>query len=680
MAVEFGKLNGFREEKKSSYLGLLYKRGEPYYIWLWEIKSIFGFGLKIMKSCNILFDMCENKDKKKVTAQEKTVTNKMELLNEEKKYMPTKDNNKQMKYTTIEKNVNIQSFLNFMQKFTSFLPVWHDNGNGNFTLKSAGKPFQKQEKLISSKLYYHQSFGGSSENKIKTYDKLQFVRDILKYRNLEEDELKRALQICASSLSMLQTVNREGKVAWFESNAKGTKRYCKIQQGKILDFVEERRREKKDCVFLTLTCDPKKYASRSVAWKFYLQEEVYRVTENLRKHYDAEYVATLESTAKGYPHIHMMLFFPHNTFPELKYYHNQQNIRKGSLYDMVCHTVNSEVFNLQSAKGKNLKWYLTKYIGKGVENDVFSLLDKKGSWKLSDVKQVQEYIYLKAFNRRKLLMTRKGCKKRKEEEEKIRFLAGKKYAGAVEHAKALNSAWESAGQSAWGNQDQVGVLLQRIRKMPQAHATKLREHLTRLCTNSPSWKDCHVESLSFEKFVEHFKRVPDRNNDVKQEEKKTFSFHGRVMVDSRNFIEDFMRFVMSPLDSDINRKRCVDIYNDNYSRMLDSYDLSDDRQFLMAVFKVFCYYVENILVKGVEYREVLQKREIYTKHKKLQYVGKGEFATHICANTRESYYKEDEYEEIRYYVDMKTLRFRKGVNQYKILEYLKKYKLIAGIV
>lgn len=583
-----------------------------------------------------------------------------------------------MQYTTLDKNVNIQSFLNFMQKFTSFLPVWHDNGNGNFTLKSAGKPFQEQEKLISSKLYYYQKFGGSSENTIKTYDRLQFVRDILKVRNLEEDELKLALKICAQSISMLQTVNREGKVAWFESNAKGTKRYCKIQQGKILDFVEERRREKKDCVFLTLTCDQKKYSSRSFAWENYLKEEVYRVTENLRKHYNAEYVATLESTAKGYPHIHMMLFFPHNTFPELKYYHNQQNIRKGSLYDMVCHTVNSEVFDLQSAKGKNLKWYLTKYIGKGVENDVFSLLDKEGAWKLSDVKQVQEYIYLKAFNRRKLLMTRKGCKKRKAEEERLRVAAGKKYATAIEGASAINSVLESTEPSTWSNEDPVGVLLGRIRRMPQKHATKLREYLTRLCTNSPSWQDCHIESLSFENFVKYFRRVPDRNNDVKQEEKEIFSFHGRVMVDSRNFIEDFMKFVMSPSESDINRKECIDFNNDRYSRMLNCYDFSDDKQFLMTIFKVFCYYVENILVKGFEYKEVLQQRENGTMFRKLHYIGQGQFAKYLCADIRDSYYEYDEYEEVSKYVDMKRLRFRKGVNQSAVFEYLKKYKLLAG--
>lgn len=633
-----------------------------------------------MVGCNILFDMAKNKlGKKKVTAKEKTVTNGVIKKSKEykNKYVST---NRQMQYTTIEKNVNIQSFLNFMQKFTSFLPVWHDNGNGNFTLKVAGKPFQEQEKLISSKLYYYQKFEGNSEKSNTTYDRLQFVRDILKFRNLEENELKMALKICSESLSMLQTVNREGKVAWFESNAKGTKRYCRIQQGKILDFVEERRREKKDCVFLTLTCDPKKYSSRAFAWENYLQQEVYRVTENLRKHYDAEYVATLESTAKGYPHIHMMLFFPHNTFQELKYYHNQQNIKKGRLYDMVCHTVNSEVFNLQAAKGKNLKWYLTKYIGKGVENDVFSLLEKVDSWKLSDVKQVQEYIYLKAFNRRKLLMTRKGCKKRKAEEKRLRVSAGKKYAGAIKHAEVINSILESIKPLEEEYRDGVSVLLERINEMSQEHAAQLRAYLTRLCTNSPSWGNCHVESMSFEKFVKYFRRVPNRNNDVRQEEKEIFSFHGRVMVDSRNFIEDFMRFVMSPSESDINRKEYVDFYNDRYTRMLDYYDFSDDRQFLMAIFKAFCFYVQNILIKGARYKEVLQQREKCTRHKKLQYVGRGEFTTHVCANPRESYYTEDEYREINKYVDMRKLRFKKSIAQQPTLEYLKKYKLLEKTI
>ena len=398
-------------------------------------------------------------------------------------------------YSKEEKKVNIQSFLNFMQKFTSFLPVWHHNGGGNYTLKSVFKEAAKTEKLIANKLYYDQSFFQKEINHNKTYDKLQFVRDILQERNLNEDELKKALKICSCSLMMLQSVNRENKVAWYESNAKGTKRYNKLQRGKILDFVEQKRAERKDCFFLTLTCDVRKYGSRAFAWENYLREEVYRVTENLRKHYDAEYIATLESTAKGYPHIHMMLFFPHNRFPELKYYHNQQNIRKGSLFDMVRRTVNSEVFNLQAAKGDNLKWYLTKYIGKGMEDDVFSLLDKKDGWKPSDVKQVQEYIYLKSFNRRKLLMTRKNCKKNRIEEDQRSASSVGQYAGAVNCAGEVGSAFDCMPRSEDEVQGGVSVLLARLGGMSLSHAAELRGYLSCVCTRSTSWSDTVVESM-----------------------------------------------------------------------------------------------------------------------------------------------------------------------------------------
>lgn len=547
-------------------------------------------------------------------------------------------------YNTEDKKVNIQSFLNFMQKFTSFLPVWHHNGGGNYTLKSVFKEASRTEKLIANKLYYDQSLFDKEKNRSKTYDKLQFVRDILRKRNLNEDELKKALEICSSSLLMLQSVNSKGKVAWFESNAKGTKRYNKLQRGKILDFVEQRKSEGKDCYFLTLTCDIKKYGSRAFAWENYLKEEVYRVTENLRKHYDAEYIATLESTANGYPHIHMMLFFPHDTFKELKHYHNQQNIRKGTLFCMINRSVNSEVFNLQAAKGDNLKWYLTKYIGKGMEEDVFSLLDKKDGWKPSDIKQVQEYIYLKSFNRRKLLMTRKNCKKDKIEGNKLKADSAMEYEKAIHFAGSVASDFDGMPRPEVESRDEVCVLLERIGRMSAKTAARLRSNLTSICTNSPSWSDTFVESMNFHDFISNFNRVPDRNNDVSEEDSRNFSFNSKVMFDSRNFIEDFMKFVVDPKHSDINRKEYVSFYWDIYNRMLDKYDFSDDRQFLQAVFEAFCFYVDWILMKNKDYKIVLQQRENKSPVPRIAYTTDFEQYNHICASAVDSWYSYEELE------------------------------------
>lgn len=547
-------------------------------------------------------------------------------------------------YNTDDKKVNIQSFINLMQKFTSFLPVWHENPDGNFTLVDLLKKPSKTEKLISSKLYYDQTWIEKEKNPRKTYDRLQFVRNILKARNLNEEELKKALEICASSLLMLQTKGSNGKLSWFESNAKGTKRYNKIQQGKILDFVEEKKNEGKDCFFLTLTCDVKKYASRAYAWENYLQEEVYRVTENLRKHYEAEYVATLESTANGYPHIHMMLFFPHNTFAELKHYHNQQKIKKGHLFDMVKSSVNSEVFDLQAAKGKNLKWYLVKYIGKGIEEDVFSLLKEEDKWKQSDLKQVQEFIYLKAFGKRKLLMTRKNCKKSKIVQKREDCFKEKDFESLVNSVAPVASASVAKKCTEKEIKDEVRVLLERISRMPADHATSLRGYLTSLCTNSPSWEDISIESMSFHDFIAHFGRVPGRNDDVSEEDMKIFHFNSQLMVNTRNFIEDFMKFIVNPESSDINRKEYVSFYQDIYNRMLDKYDFSDDRQFLQAVFEAFCFYVDWILVKNKDYKIVLQQRENKSYVPRIAYTTDYEQYNHICASAVDSWYS---YEELK---------------------------------
>lgn len=586
--------------------------------------------------------VCVLDETKKTAGSRKSCGSNVEIIFG--RNISTKNTYQEQVYSNDEKKVNIQSFLNFMKKFTSFLPVWHRNEDGNFTLVDPKKEHSKNEKLISSKLYYDKSWLERERNPHKTYDKLQFVRDILETRNLNEEELKKALEVCSFSLLMLQTKGRNGKISWYESNAKGTKRYNKIQQGKILDFVEKKRTEGKDCFFLTLTCDIKKYPSRAFAWENYLQEEVYRVTENLRKHYGAEYVATLESTTNGYPHIHMMLFFPHNTFPELKYYHNQQNIKKGRLFNMIKSTVNSEVFNLQAAKGKNLKWYLTKYIGKGIEEDVFSIFKKKEDWSKSDIKQVQEYVYLKAFNRRKLLMTRKNCKKSKIVQHE----------GDIFKEKGLESLADIFMQESLASVDrqgteedikeQVSVLMSRIDEMSECHATKLRGYLTRLCTNSPSWNDVFIESMQFPDFVLRFDCIPYRNDDVSEKDMDNFSLHSRVMVNTRNFIEDFMKFVVNPASSDINRKEWVNFYADIWHRMLDKYDFSDDKQFLKAVFSTFCYYVEWILMKDKDYRAVLEQREDRTWIPKRQYINDRETNIHICESGPESYFSEKEIE------------------------------------
>lgn len=239
-------------------------------------------------------------------------------------------------------------------------------------------------------------------------------------------------------------------------------------------------------------------------------------------------------------------------------------------------------------------------------------------------------------------MTRKNCKKNRIEEAEQMAADVNLYAGEVNCAGEVGSAFDCMPRPQNEAQGEVGVLLERLGGMSQSHAAELRGYLTCICTNSPSWSDTFVESMSFPDFISRFNRVPGRNNDVSEDESSNFSFHSKVMFNSRNFIEDFMKFVVDPEHSDINRKEYVSFYWDIYHRMLEKYDFSDDRQFLQAVFEAFCFYVDWILVKNKDYKIVLEQREDKSNVPRVAYMSGGGQYNHICASAVDSWYTYEE--------------------------------------
>lgn len=486
--------------------------------------------------------------------------------------------------TYSDEQCNLFSLYRFFFQRLSNRPYWYIDENGQPILKQKDCTDEKKIKPIPNDLYYNQEPFEKKHDPNKTRNKLLWAREILKERSLNDEELKLCIKIVASSLMMLQTENSKGNIAWFEGNAKGTARYNTLQRGKILDFVEEHLIKKYECFFLTITCDIKKYENRADAWENFLQRDVYKVTEKLRKHYNGEYVATLESTAKGYPHAHIMMFVPKGTFPELKYYHNQQRIKKGRLFDLVSRSVFSQVFDLQAAKGKNLKWYLTKYIGKGIEENVFDIIKKDGELKKSDRKLLQEFIYLKIFNKRKVLMTRKGSKTEK-----------------TDTAPAL----------------QVSVSQKGASESERETATKLRANLTSICTNSPLLFDKVIYSMDFHQFTNVFNIPPERNNDVSDEDAEVFENKGKLTWNSRSFISDFVKFVLDPTNSPLNRKFYWNVEEDIYDNMLDAYDLDNDEDWLEAVTYIFDFYCTKILCEKESYFMVLNGTENLSNKRRI---------------------------------------------------------------
>ncbi len=511
--------------------------------------------------------------------------------------------------TYYEEQCNIFSLYRFFFQRLSDRPYWYVDESGQPILKQESCTDEKRIKPIPNILYYNQELFKKKHDSNKTRNKLLWAKEILEERSLNDEELKLCTKIVSSSLMMLQTENSKGNIAWFEGNAKGTARYNTLQRGKILDFVTEHSSKKYDCFFLTITCDTKKYRSRVDAWENFLQKDVYKVTENLRKHYNGEYVATLESTAKGYPHAHIMMFVPKGTFPELKYYHNQQRIKKGRLFDLVSRSVFSPVFDLQAAKGKNLKWYLTKYIGKGIEESVFDIIKKDGELKKSDRKLLQEFIYLKIFNRRKVLMTRKGSK---------------------------------TEETATAPASQVSVSQKEASESERETATKLRANLTSICTNSPLLFDKVVYSMDFNQFTNVFNVPPERNNDVSDVNAEVFENKGKLIWNSRSFISDFVKFVLDPTHSPLNRKFYWNAEEDIYDNMLDGYDLDNDEEWLEAVTYIFDFYCTKILCENVRYITVLNGAEGLSYKKRIVRDCYGFLYYSSSLDLKERYYSIDE--------------------------------------
>lgn len=510
--------------------------------------------------------------------------------------------------------VNTNSLFSFFFERYGSRSYFSKNEDGTIGLVRPSVCASGKTKGIPNELYYYQDCfqrkrGGQSCNRA-----LWWAKRILCSRDLNEEELRLAVGQIANYIPLIQAVGSNGNVCWFEGNAKGTARYNTKQRGKILDFVQAHSQGDYDACFLTLTCDIKQYANRADAWENYIHSEFYPVTENLRKHYGAEYVATMESTAKGYPHIHIILFFPKGRFAGLSKLKNKQKIRYGRLYNMIKSTVKSPVFCLEKAEGKGLKWYLTKYISKGEEENIFDILKDDKPLTKSQVKACKEFVYLKLFNRRKVLMTRKGCKKK-----------------AVPERLGAQASVPSSQAS-------------EKKSLP---AAELRAALTSICTNSPLLTHKSVYSMSFVSFAHIFDRVPERNNDVSEQEEENFCRNGRLMYDSRSFISDFMKFVLSPLDSPLNLKFYKDEESGCFWQLTDGFNLDDDGSFLDMCAFVFDLFCTKILLEGYAYKDILDGTAgLSNVSRKSGYCNGKRYAT-WSVDPANMYYTQDEMLRIR---------------------------------
>lgn len=428
----------------------------------------------------------------------------------------------------------------------------------------------------------------NKNNKKDVTDILDFVVKATQKRQLTDDEIKRAVKLLANRIMILRYKNDKNETRYFESFTKGTNRYNKKLSSKVKDFTAAVCENGTETFALTITCDPKQYNNnRFDAWKNYTKD-INKTLENLRKHKGLKYLWVKESTKKGYPHAHIVLSFPKGF---CKGYDKMQNAKRlfyGEFYEYIKENVVAPVFELQPIKGNNLKYYLTKYISKGEEDDVYRL--GKKTEELTDAERKEALSFLMTTVTKTRLCG--FCKLKEMAKQNTSRTDAERYNKHLRKT-ALREMKKSARE-----------------RSEREHFARLRALLIKLCNNSPFTCCKSIYAMSRNTFQE--KISADIDEEFLQNEKKQKKFenmscrvtcNGCIWSDLVNFINGDKKSIFN-LKIGIHALDGTDVY------LFDKIKKDDDKEFIYAVANVMDVLQRIALMSKTDILTALQNEKL----------------------------------------------------------------------
>lgn len=428
----------------------------------------------------------------------------------------------------------------------------------------------------------------NKDNKKDVTDILDFVVKATQKRQLTDDEIKRAIKLLANRIMILRYKNDKNETRYFESFTKGTNRYNKKLSSKVKDFTAAVCSNGTETFALTITCDPKKYEhSRFNAWKNYTKD-INKTLENLRKHRGLKYLWVKESTKKGYPHAHIVLSFPKGF---CKGYDKMQNAKRlfyGEFYEYIKANVVAPVFELQPIKGNNLKYYLTKYISKGEEDDVYRLGKKTEELTDAERKEALSFLMTTVTKTRlcgfcKLKEMTKQNTSRTDEERYNKHL----------RKTALREMKKSARE-----------------RSEREHFARLRALLIKLCNNSPFTCCKNIYAMSRNTFQREISA--DIDEEFFQNEKKQKKFENMSCRVTCNgcIWSDLVNFINGDKKSVFNLKIGIHALNGSDVYLFDKIKKDDDKEFIYAVANVMDVLQRIALMSKTDILTALQNEKL----------------------------------------------------------------------
>lgn len=428
----------------------------------------------------------------------------------------------------------------------------------------------------------------NKNNKKDVTDILDFVVKATQKRQLTDDEIKRAVKLLANRIMILRYKNDKNETRYFESFTKGTNRYNKKLSSKVKDFTAAVCSNGTETFALTITCDPKKYEhNRFNAWKNYTKD-INKTLENLRKHKGLKYLWVKESTKKGYPHAHIVLSFPKGF---CKGYDKMQNAKRlfyGEFYEYIKENVVAPVFELQPIKGNNLKYYLTKYISKGEEDDVYRL--GKKTEELTDAERKEALSFLMTTVTKTRLCG--FCKLKEMAKQNTSRTDAERYNKHLRKT-ALREMKKSARE-----------------RSEREHFARLRALLIKLCNNSPFTCCKNIYAMSRNTFQREISA--DIDEEFLQNEKKQKKFenmscrvtcNGCIWSDLVNFINGDKKSIFN-LKIGIHALDGTDVY------LFDKIKKDDDKEFIYAVANVMDVLQRIALMSKTDILTALQNEKL----------------------------------------------------------------------
>lgn len=349
-----------------------------------------------------------------------------------------------------------------------------------------------------------------------------------------------------------------GDIRFFEAYSKGTERYNKKQRFKIMDATATAVEQGYECFCVTLTYDIKKHGhDRLKAWSKF-SSHIQKTLHYFINHHKAKVVWVKESTKNGYPHAHCLLCFPKGTIKGYSKMKNGLKIKYGWIFDKVKKFSMSRIFDISVVKGKNLKYYLTKYLTKDDEHSISAMASQTTPYTVEQRKSIYCLFFTTLTGSRTI-----GISK---------ALRPQKINPNEKKEKGLQKTVEKLAA--------IDITHRPTNSHEAKKLRRLRRVLTRLCINFPCLNRPEIYSMNMLPENWHNVQLSKGNERLEEIYFNSFKESGQKVSCNGCLFSHLADFIINKEDEWFN-PRILDIKRQGlYKRYFDESDYKDDFIFL----------------------------------------------------------------------------------------------------